>query len=144
MGRYALRCLPLLVATVLGGCSQPSSPAAERKASSTAALPASGVSEEATNTAGVVAEVTQCARKDGVLSVKVRFRNTSPDKTTLTLIDSRDYEDYYMTAATKKYFILKDSEGTYLTAQASPFGGLAVKLARNTLGGPSIRRLRSK
>jgi hypothetical protein len=81
-----------------------------------------------TNIAGVAADVTECARKDGVLSVRVRFRNTSAEKKNLNLIDSRNYEKYYLTAASKKYFILKDSEGTYLTPQASGFGGLSVGL----------------
>jgi hypothetical protein len=83
---------------------------------------------EDTNIAGVVADVTECARKDGVLSVRVRFRNTSAEKKNLNLIDNRNYEKYYLTAASKKYFILKDSEGTYLTPQASPFGGLSPSL----------------
>ena len=81
-----------------------------------------------TNITGVVADVTECARKDGVLSVKIRFRNTSWEKTTFNLIDALDYEKYYVTAASKKYFILKDSEGTYLTPQASSFGLLSVGL----------------
>ena len=83
---------------------------------------------EDTNIAGVVADVTECARKDGVLSVRVRFRNTSTEKKNLNLIENRNYEKYYVTAASKKYFILKDSEGTYLTPQASGFGGLSVSL----------------
>jgi hypothetical protein len=132
----------ILLISVLGGCSKESpAPSAQTPAAapSTAptptaapppAAPAASVAlkTEDTNTAGVVADVTQCARQDGVLSVKVRFRNTSAEKKNLNLIDARNYEKYYLTAASKKYFILKDSEGTYLTAQASPFGGLSVSL----------------
>ncbi|HTX38726.1 MAG TPA: hypothetical protein VME43_27055 [Bryobacteraceae bacterium] len=81
-----------------------------------------------TNTTGVAAEVTECSRKDGVLSVKVRFHNTSAAQKRLDLIGSRNYEKYYVTAANKKYFILKDSEGTYLTPQADQFGNLGVDL----------------
>jgi len=75
-----------------------------------------------------MADVTECTRKDGVLSVKVRFRNTASEKKNLTLIDARNYEKYYLTAASKKYFILKDSEGTYLTPEANGFGNLGVGL----------------
>ena len=93
------------------------------------APPASSVLKtEDTNISGVVAEVTECARKDGVLSVKVRFRSTLKEAKNLTLIENRNYEKYYVTAANKKYFILKDSEGTYLTAQASGIGSLMVRL----------------
>ena len=134
-------CFLILLIATLSGCLKESpstssqTPAQAPPVSTPAAPPpaatpaATGVLKtEDTNIAGVVADVTECARKDGVLSVRVRFRNTSGQKQKLTLIDNRDYEKYYVTAASKKYFILKDSEGTYLTPQASGFGGLAVGL----------------
>src|SRR5271155_4180438 len=106
-------------------------PAATPAAPPAAAAPAGPVVLKSgdTNIAGVVAEVTECSRKDGVLSVKVRLRNTSGQKQSFNLIENRDYEKFYATAANKKYFILKDTEGTYLTAQASGFGNLGVTLA---------------
>jgi hypothetical protein len=137
----------MLLAAALCGCSkdtpppvtqtaaQPAaaSPAAPTPTAPPAAQPPAPPTTPAlktgdTNISGVAAEVTQCERKDGVLSVKVRFRNTGSEKQQFDLIDSRNYEKYYLTAASKKYFILKDSEGTYLTAQASGFGNLAVHL----------------
>src|SRR5258706_4050155 len=129
----------ILLTAALGGCSKESSPpAAQTPAAQTpaptpapapAATPPAALKTEDTNIAGIAADVTECQRKDGVLSVKVRFRNTSGDKKNFNLIENRDYEKYYVTAASKKYFILKDTEGTYLTPQASGFGNLSVGLA---------------
>lgn len=145
----------LLLAAVLCGCSKDAPPPAAQSATpvpaaspavptptastappaapAPAPAPAAPPSTPAlktgdTNINGVAADVTQCERKDGVLSVKVRFRNTGSEKRQFDLIDSRNYEKYYLTAASKKYFILKDSEGTYLTPQADGFGSLRVYL----------------
>lgn len=139
------RAVPFLMVLifVLAGCSKESpAPSAQTPAAAPATAPtpvaapppaaapaaSAALKTEDTNISGVVADVTECARKDGVLSVKVRFRNTSAEKKNLNIIDNRNYEKYYLTAASKKYFILKDSEGTYLTAQASSFGGLSMGL----------------
>ena len=68
-----------------------------------------------------VAEITECRRKEGVLTIKARFRNTSNKNSHLTLIHyppSGDHERFYLTAGNKKYFILKDSEGTYLSSNS--------------------------
>jgi len=81
-----------------------------------------------TNTTGVIAEVIQCERKDGVLSMRVHFRNVTAKKAYFAIINGRNYEKYYLTAGSKKYFILKDSEGTYLTPLADGSGGLGVDL----------------
>lgn len=138
-GHRALPFLILLIAA-LGGCSKQSpepvkqtpaqAPAAAPPAPAPAAAPVStpALKTGDTNTAGVTAEVTECQRKEGVLSVKVRFRNTGSQEIKLDLINSRDYEKFYVTAGSKKYFILKDSEGTYLTPQADGLGYLSVRL----------------
>lgn len=86
------------------------------------------IQSQDTNTPGVVAELTDCKRSDGVLTVKVRFRNTSDKRVEFPLLAGRLYEQFYVTAASKKYFILKDSEGTYLTIQTDSFGTLTVRL----------------
>lgn len=76
------------------------------------------IQSQDTNASGIVAELTECKRKDGVLRIKVRFRNTSANKARLDVYGSstRSYEmdKFYVTAANKKYFVLKDSEGTPL------------------------------
>ena len=132
----------ILLCAAIAGCSKESSSSAPQTPAQQAATPApstpapvpaaaapSGALKTGdTNIAGVVADVTECSRKDGVLSVRVRFRNTASEKKSFDLITSRDYQKFYFTAASKKYFILKDSEGTYLTTEASSFGNLAVHL----------------
>lgn len=157
MTRDALVCVVILLFAGLGGCFQQSPPASskapESQPASSAAPPTAtptpastppsappaapatpagtAVKTEDTNVSGVVADITECSRKDGVLSIKVRLRNTGSERKNLNLIENRDYEKYYVSAANKKYFILKDSEGTYLTPQASGTGSLFVNLEPN-------------
>jgi hypothetical protein len=87
-----------------------------------AAMPAAEqagvIQTQETTYPGVVAEFTECRRKEGVLNIRVRFRNTS-DKQVLLTVFRNDKEKYYVTAKNKKYFILKDSEGAYV---AEDFG----------------------
>jgi hypothetical protein len=83
-----------------------------------------------TNVAGIVADFIECKRKEGILSVRVRFRNASSAQGRFEIIDGRNYEKFYVTGAGKKYFILKDSEGTYLTVEAPGSGNLGVPLAK--------------
>ena len=74
---------------------------------------------------GVVAEFTECRRKEGVLNIRVRFHNTS-DKQVPIHVFNGDQGKYYVTAKNKKYFILKDSEGAYVAEQFDdwvPAGG---------------------
>jgi len=83
------------------------------------AAPASdAIQSQDMNTAGVVGEVVQCRRAEGVLSIRVRFRNNSSKEAKVYVVDNSEFEKIYVTAASKKYFILKDSEGTYLTPAA--------------------------
>jgi len=145
MIRHLLVAGMILLGAELTGCSKESpsppaptsaqppaapAPAAAAPAATPVAVPpaTAALKTGETNISGVTADVTECARKEGVLSVRVRFHNTAKENKKLNLIDGRDYEKYYVTAASKKYFILKDSEGTYLTAQANSFGSLSVGL----------------
>lgn len=68
-----------------------------------------------TEISGVTAELTECKRAEGVLTVKVRFKNTSDEKVWFS-IDTHhgDYDGFYVTAESKKYFVLKDSDGAPL------------------------------
>ncbi|HXZ29228.1 MAG TPA: hypothetical protein VEG08_14635 [Terriglobales bacterium] len=137
--------LSVAVLLVLAGCSknepatttttasQPAAAPAAAPAATPAAGPAAApttpaIQSQDANQAGIVAELTECKRGDGVLTVKVRFRNTSGQPIPLSVIDARDYEKFYVTAGSKKYFILKDSEGAYLTPNANAFGSLGVDL----------------
>jgi Cytochrome oxidase complex assembly protein 1 len=99
--------------------SQPANPPAPTPAAApTAAGQAGVIQTQETTYPGVIAEFTECRRKEGVLNIKVRFRNTS-DKQVLLAVFRNDKEKYYVTAKNKKYFILKDSEGAYV---AEDFG----------------------
>jgi hypothetical protein len=86
---------------------------------STPALPAAASSDiiqsQDTSTSGVVGELIQCRRSGGVLSVKIRFHNTTgAGMGFYALGPNTSYDKYYLAAANKKYFILKDTDGTYL------------------------------
>jgi hypothetical protein len=82
-----------------------------------------------TNLAGVMAEVIQCERKEGVLSLKVRLRNTGREKVSVHVIEGRNFDDQYVTAAGKKYFVLRDTEKTPLASPADGFGTVGIGLA---------------
>ena len=130
----------MLLTAVLAGCSKETPPASSPPPAQAPAAPPAATAPPAaappaaaalktgdTNTAGITADVTECRRKEGVLSVKVRFRNAAAEKKSFVLIDMANYTSFYVTATSKKYFILKDSEGNYLTPQPS-FGRLSVTL----------------
>ncbi len=73
------------------------------------------IQSQDTSTQGVVGELIQCSRSGGVLSVKIRFHNTTgAGMGFYALRPNTDYDKYYFSAANKKYFILKDTDGTYL------------------------------
>jgi len=96
-----------------------------------AAQQAGVIQTQDTTASGVVAEITECRRQEGVLTIKVRFRNASNKSSNLTL--TRYMEDdngrFYVTAGNKKYFILKDSEGAVLSSNSvSESGKIELKL----------------
>ncbi len=64
------------------------------------------------NAPGLQAELTEVTRKDGVLTVKIRFRNTGTDALHHSFNTGHGaYDRFYVTAGTQKYFVLKDTEG---------------------------------
>lgn len=72
-----------------------------------------------------MAEFTECRRYEGVLNIKIRFHNTSNKPINFRVLPtagSDDYPRFFVTAGNKKYFILKDSEGTFLAVQ--PVNGI--------------------
>lgn len=108
--------------------SQGATPASPAAGASGVAVPAPAtvIQVQEVNAPGLVAELTEVTRKDGVLTVKVRFRNTGSE----TLHHAFEthhgrYERFYVTAGDQKYFVLKDSEGEplapkYLTVDLDP------------------------
>jgi hypothetical protein len=82
------------------------------------------IQSQDTNIGGLVAEIMQCKRKDGVLTIKVRLRNTSSKKANIYFTDGYNaYDKYYLTAGDQKYFVLRDSEGVPLATDEG--GGYA-------------------
>ena len=76
------------------------------------------IQSQDTNIGGIVTEIIQCKRKNGVLTIKMRLRNTSDKKKGVSITDgSAAYDKYYLTAGDKKYFILRDSEKVPLATQ---------------------------
>ena len=111
--------------------SQPVAPPSSGNATAPASTPASGnIQTQDTNKSGLAADLIECKRKEGVLSIKIRFRNVSSPNGSFEIISSRNYASFYVTAANKKYFMLKDSEGTYLTPAADGSGYLVVPLSQ--------------
>ena len=101
-----------------------------------------------TNTAGVVAELTECRRSEGVLSIKLRLRNTGGDMAGLWVIDSDNYDAYYVVAAGKKYFVLRDSDKAPLAVAATtnnvraniPKGGIFLWWAKYPAPPPEVKK----
>jgi len=59
---------------------------------------------------GIVAEVIESVRKDGVLTVRVRFRNTGAKAQKVMLVrGGESYAAAYLTAGNTKYTLAKDS-----------------------------------
>jgi hypothetical protein len=82
---------------------------------SSAVASADIIQSQDTNIQGVVGELIQCSRSAGVLSVKIRFHNTTGTPVNFYVLGPNiGYERFYLAAASKKYFILKDADGTYL------------------------------
>ena len=98
------------------------------QAAKPAAKPAEPLQVQETNEAGVVAEFIECKRKEGVLTVKIRFRNTGTAPAAFNIIGRGNYDDLYVTAEDKKYFVLRDEERTPLSPTVDPGGAVRVSL----------------
>ncbi len=81
------------------------------------------------NAPGFVAELTEAKRSDGVLSLKVRLKNTGTKPERLSIYQNRNSDAFYVQAAAKKYFMLTDSEKVPLTPAWDSFGGLSAEVA---------------
>ena len=111
----------------------PQPPAASEAAPATvpAAGQASVIQTQETNLEGVMGEITECRRSEGVLTIKVRFRNTSNATKRVAFNywnqTTNDNAKFYVTAGNKKYFMLADGEGTVLSTN-SIANGVAIDL----------------
>lgn len=89
------------------------------------------IQSQDTHTTGIIAELIECKREDGVMTIRLRLRNTTDNAVDITLINARNYDAYYVTAGNKKYFVLRDSEKQTLTPQTEGGSGeIRVKLAK--------------
>lgn len=72
-------------------------------------------SQEVDATPGLVAEMIEAKRKEGVLTIKVRFRNTGSESAWHNFETGHgDYSLFYVTAGDQKFLVLKDTEGAPL------------------------------
>jgi len=88
--------------------------AASAPATTTAAAAGAVLQTQEVNMPGVVADLTEATRKEGVLTVKVRFRNTGTESVSESFTTFSDYSSFYVTAGEQKFFILEDAEGAPL------------------------------
>jgi len=107
--------------------SQPAAPPASSPGTAPPAAEQTDVIQtQETNEEGVVGELTECRRSEGVLNIKVRFRNTSnkPGHLTFTHWNATalDNPKFYLTAGNKKYFMLTDADGTVLSSNSNGNG----------------------
>ena len=77
--------------------------------------------QDVNSASGLMAEIVQCKRAGGVLSIRMRLRNTGSEKSHLKLVAGGKYDGYYLVAGNKKYFILRDSEKTPLANPTNTF-----------------------
>lgn len=88
----------------------------------TFAQPSQPIQSLESSVAGVVADLVEAKREDGVLTIRVRFRNASDKDVRLIAVKDRQFDAYYVTAGTKKYLVLRDTEKTPLAPAADGFG----------------------
>jgi hypothetical protein len=69
---------------------------------------------------GIVADVIESTRKDGVLTVRVRFRNVTDKPVKFLLSHAGRYDDNYISAANTKYKVIRDAKGNVV---ATPTDG---------------------
>jgi hypothetical protein len=90
------------------------------------AAPAGVIQTQETNVEGLVGEIIECRRAEGVLTIKIRFRNNSDKPGHLVFTHwgatGADNPKFYVTAGAKKYFMLADSDGTALSTNSTGNG----------------------
>jgi Cu/Ag efflux protein CusF len=69
--------------------------------------------QEVEGTPGLAAELTEVTRSNDVLTIKMRFHNTSGKRVALDVTRSIHCDNYYVTAGQKRYAVLKDAQGVY-------------------------------
>src|SRR5258706_3159718 len=84
---------------------------------------------------GIVAEVIESNRKDGTLTVRVRFRNTTDKPVKLSLVDSGRYDDNYISAGNTRDNIIRDSSRNVLATPTDGGGWIETTIKpKSTFG----------
>lgn len=126
MARYLrLGVAVLACGLALAGCGKKEEPKA---AAPVAAKAPAKASARETNTAGVVAEIVEVKRKEGVLTVQLRYTNTGAKAVSFYALTGGKYDSYYVTAEDKKYLMLRDEDKSTLSPQVNPAGDVYVSL----------------
>ena len=82
------------------------------------------------NHQGVIAEVTECKRSEGTLTVKIRLKNTGPEDIGFYIVTGGKYDNHYVTAGRKKYLMLRDAEKKPLAPASNPIGDVRVNIPK--------------
>lgn len=82
-----------------------------------------------TGVEGVNAELVEAVRKDGVLTIKVRYRNTGAQPVKIALTNEwREVDNFYVVAGNTKFLILKDTNKVPVMSTLNNFGALRPDL----------------
>ena len=82
-----------------------------------------------TSVDGVTAEISEAVRKEGVLTVKMRLRNTGPAAAKVKISqDWNDIDKWYAVAGSTKFLPLRDSQKAPLMVQLDNYGGLTADI----------------
>jgi hypothetical protein len=112
-GKHAMS--PRACAALILGCALSASPLY-------AQVPA--IQSQDTNLPGISADIIEAKRSDGVLSVKLRVKNTGEKNANVHFTYSHKIDEFYVQAEGKKYFVLRDTEKVPL-ANATAYTGVA-------------------
>ena len=82
-----------------------------------------------TNLEGITAEVSEVTRKEGVLTVKLRFRNNGAKPSRINVLENwGDADKFYVVAGSSKMLPLRDSQKVALMSPSDGSGNLAAEI----------------
>ena len=85
------------------------------------------IQTQPTDFKGITADLIECKRKNGILSVKIRFAQSSMEGDYLKLTSNyrnSNFEKYYVSADTQKFMLLKDGADNVLAAEPVAYKSL--------------------
>ena len=84
---------------------------------------------------GITAEVIESVRKEGILTVRVRFRNTTDKPIKFLLVHAGRYDDNYVSAGDTKYTIVRDAKKDVVATPTDGGGWIEPTIkAKGTFG----------